>query len=98
MKPDEAWLDLSEVTDRTSPAECPEMCLITSEELADYMNSAFQDGLIQAAWTLRSAATNHNVEAAGGRKVAEIEGNTFAARILQSYANGLIMEAEKARP
>jgi hypothetical protein len=98
MKPDEAWLDLSEVTDRTSPPEHPDMCLITSEELADYMHSAFQDGLIQAAWTLRNAANTHEAEAAVGRKVAENEGNAFAARILRSYANGLIMDAEKVRP
>lgn len=98
MKPDEAWLDLSEVTDRTSPAEYPEMCLITSEELADYMHSAFQDGITQAAWTLLNAANVHDADATIGKRIAEIEGNAFAARILRSYANGLIMDAEKARP
>lgn len=40
MTPEEAWLDLCEVTDRTSPADCPDMCLITFEELRDYMLAA----------------------------------------------------------
>lgn len=34
---EDAWMDLVEKTDRTSPAEYPEMVLITFEELRDYM-------------------------------------------------------------
>jgi len=37
---DEAWQDLVEKDDRTSPEEYPEMALITREELADYMRAA----------------------------------------------------------
>lgn len=36
----EAWLDLVEKTDRTSPAEYPDMALITRDELAAYMLAA----------------------------------------------------------
>lgn len=32
-----AWQELCERDDRTSPAERPDMCLITREELADFM-------------------------------------------------------------
>jgi len=32
-----AWLDLCEKDDRTSPEDYPDMCLITREELADYI-------------------------------------------------------------
>lgn len=98
MKPDKAWLDLSEVTDRTSPTEYPDMCLITSEELADYMHGAFQDGMVQAAWTLRNGANVHEAEATISKKVVESEGNNFAARILRSYVSGLIIDAERVRP
>ena len=34
---DEAWTELLEKDDRTSPEDYPEMCLITKEELADFM-------------------------------------------------------------
>lgn len=34
---DEAWTDLLEKDDRTSPEDYPEMCLITKDELADFM-------------------------------------------------------------
>jgi len=34
---EEAWIELLEKDDRTSPEDCPEMCLITKEELADFM-------------------------------------------------------------
>lgn len=37
---DAAWQDLCEKDDRTSPADNPEMCLITYNELADYMRRA----------------------------------------------------------
>ena len=36
---DEAWQDLVDKDDRTSPEEYPDMALITREELADYMQS-----------------------------------------------------------
>lgn len=34
------WQDLMEKDDRNSPAEYPEMCLITFEEFARYMEAA----------------------------------------------------------
>ncbi|HCQ53588.1 hypothetical protein [Brevundimonas diminuta] len=37
---DEAWSDLLDKDDRTSPEDQPEMCLITAGELADYMARA----------------------------------------------------------
>lgn len=40
LTPEEAWQDLVEKDDRTSPEEYPEMCLITRAELTDYMNRA----------------------------------------------------------
>lgn len=48
---DEAWQELSEVGDRTSPEEYPDMCLITHDELADFMGRAKpadQSGVIGA--------------------------------------------------
>lgn len=40
MTVDEAWLDLTEKTDRTSPAEYPDMALIARDELGAYMLAA----------------------------------------------------------
>ncbi|MBS0268659.1 MAG: hypothetical protein JSS54_06750 [Proteobacteria bacterium] len=40
MTIDEAWMDLVEKEDRTSPEAYPEMALIAREELRDYMVSA----------------------------------------------------------
>lgn len=39
---DRAWQELVEYDDRTSPEEYPEMALITSDELADFMGRATQ--------------------------------------------------------
>ena len=39
MTPKEAWQDLLEKDDRTSPEECPDMALITYEELQAYMEA-----------------------------------------------------------
>ena len=36
---DKAWQSLLEKDDRTSPADYPEMCLITKDELAEYMTA-----------------------------------------------------------
>ncbi len=55
LSPDEAWQDLVDKSDRTSPEEYPDMALITFDELADYMRSsstdtiAFNRGLEEAA-------------------------------------------------
>ena len=40
----DAWQDLVDKSDRTSPEEYPDMALITREELADYMQSAQSRG------------------------------------------------------
>ncbi len=40
LRAEEAWSDLVEKDDRTSPEEYPEMCLITFDELRDYMRRA----------------------------------------------------------
>lgn len=40
MMPDDAWQDLVERSDRTSPAEYPDMALITAEELEYYMRAS----------------------------------------------------------
>jgi len=37
------WRDLGEKTDRNSPVEYPEMCLITFEEFRDYMLDFIDD-------------------------------------------------------
>ena len=42
MTPEQAWQELLEKDDRTSPAETPEMCLITFGELRDFMQAAEQ--------------------------------------------------------
>lgn len=36
----DAWQDLCDKDDRTSPEEYPDMCLITREEIADFMSRA----------------------------------------------------------
>lgn len=41
---DAAWLELGERDDRTSPEEYPEMCLITRDELAEFMRRAQATG------------------------------------------------------
>lgn len=40
LKAEDAWLDLCEKSDRTSPLDCPDMALITSAELGRYMRLA----------------------------------------------------------
>jgi hypothetical protein len=40
FSPDDAWQELVEKDDRTSPSEYPDMALITREELAEFMGSA----------------------------------------------------------
>jgi len=40
LTPEQAWQDLIEMDDRTSPADQPEMALITFEELAGYMRGS----------------------------------------------------------
>ena len=40
LGPLEAWQELCEKTDRTSPADYPDMCLITFEELRMFMAAA----------------------------------------------------------
>lgn len=40
LSPDEAWQQLLEVDDRTSPAEYPDHCLITRDELGYFMSCA----------------------------------------------------------
>lgn len=37
---DECWSTLVEMTDRTSPEEYPDMCLITRDELGDFLRLA----------------------------------------------------------
>lgn len=43
----DAWQDLVDKDDRTSPEEYPDMALITREELADYMRAATPSGRAQ---------------------------------------------------
>lgn len=45
LTPEEAWQDLIETSDVTSPAEYPNHALITFEQLRDYMSSASQPTL-----------------------------------------------------
>jgi hypothetical protein len=40
LSADDAWRDLVEKDDRNSPEDYPEMCLITFEELRDFMQRA----------------------------------------------------------
>lgn len=40
LTPEQAWQDLIEMDDRTSPADEPDMALITFEELAAYMRGS----------------------------------------------------------
>lgn len=95
MTPCEPWQELCEKSDRTSPEDYPDMCLITQDELREYMRGSFVGGVLQAVETLRHASGKHEAEAAASKKVVESEGNMFAARILRSYANGLEMDAER---
>lgn len=44
---DDCWRDLSERDDRTSPAEYPDMCLITRAELAAFMAFAALGGSVR---------------------------------------------------
>jgi hypothetical protein len=44
---DDCWRELSEMDDRTSPADHPEMCLITLHELAAFMAMAAVGGSVR---------------------------------------------------
>lgn len=52
-------------------------------------------GMIKAMIVLHEASVRYYADAEANKKIAESEGQRFAARILQSFANGLEMEAEK---
>lgn len=58
-----AWQELIERDDRTSPAEYPEMALITRDELAEFMRRAIppHDALVKAlrAWRAFDASPGH---------------------------------------
>jgi hypothetical protein len=43
LTPEEAWDDLLNKSDRTSPEDYPDMALISFSELEDYMNSAVRN-------------------------------------------------------
>lgn len=49
MQPDEAWQDLLDKDDRTSPAEYPNMALITRNEFVAYCTAAERRGIERAA-------------------------------------------------
>ena len=53
---DEAWSELLEKDDRTSPEEYPEMCLITKEELAAFMGCRQYSRMLIAFGELQVAA------------------------------------------
>lgn len=47
------WQHLCDKDDRTSPEEYPDMCLITCDELAEYMTEALLSALKEAREALR---------------------------------------------
>lgn len=50
LSPDAAWQQLLEVDDRTSPAEYPDHCLITKDELAFFMSQAPSSSVPVEGW------------------------------------------------
>lgn len=89
----DAWQELCEKSDRDSGD--PDMCLITEEELREFMRLSFKGGLHQAAFILRSDASMAETSSILTKRVAHSSGDLFAAALLRSYANGLEMEADK---
>jgi hypothetical protein len=71
------WRDLLDKDDRTSPAEYPEMCLITKEELQDYMERAASDGMIEQ---INRALAKADFEA---ERAGDIENELDELRLVQ---------------
>lgn len=87
LTPEAAWRDLVEKDDRTSPADYPEMCLITFDELADYMASAVSTLPTPDVEALRAALIHASAQyhTTGDRIVISIDD---AIRALLNQAEG----------
>ncbi|MDO8800084.1 hypothetical protein [Phenylobacterium sp.] len=79
-----------------APCQAPDGRWLTlAERVARLSAESFKSGMLKAMATLHYASAQHYADAVASKKVVESEGHTFAARILQSYANGLEMDAER---
>lgn len=67
------------------------------EAAEQWRRDAFADGIERAARLLKESANRHDVSGRDRRAIAESQGHNFSATILRSYANGLDIEADKAR-
>ena len=84
LTPEEAWQDLLEKDDRTSPEDYPDMALITADELQAYMLAARDEGRAEGlggewrpevAFAVRTLATRLSRRApAAARLVRLMEG------------------------
>jgi hypothetical protein len=81
---DAAWTELCEVDDRTSPEDYPEMCLITRDELADFMGRSTpvqpdSGGVVEALREALEKARDHYdmlTRLANGGAVYEVSPDT----------------------
>lgn len=58
--------------------------------------AGFKAGMLEACRTLHEAAVQHHKDADESRKVLDIHAHRLAAHILQSWANGLEINAGRA--
>lgn len=58
--------------------------------------SGFKEGMLEACRTLHEAAVQHHKDADASRKVLDEHAHRLAAHFLQSWANGLEINAQKS--
>ena len=100
----EAWQELCEKDDRTSPAEHPDMCLITRDELLGYMSLASAEderrGIAEIRmderhkylWQVRDTCTRAEAAEAALKAAREaLEGvdGCFEAALVEGWADAL---------
>lgn len=65
--------------------------------VSDYIQG-FHAGISEAARAMREAAREHTEQCAATKNIVEAQGHQFAATVLASYANGLLINASVAFP
>lgn len=93
---DQCWSDLVEMTDRTSPEEYPDMCLITREELGDFLRLAAKPASSAPQLSELDAASNALLELCSRHGFATGHGDTVADIVREVDAQ--ISERLAAKP
>ena len=97
---DESWSSLCERSDRTSPAEHPEMCLITRDELAEFIETARLTGGLTVAAAMPEEggqAVSYPEPGPGHVWFSQASRDVLAERRRQVEAEGFAYELDDER-